>query len=1319
MSKRFGRYILHEEIGRGGMGAVYKAVDTTLKQEVALKIVLQQQNMKRFLQECSVMSNLQHPNIVNFLGFGESPYPYFTMEYISGVSLADLIREEKLSSLQVIDILIPICEALNYMHRHGILHRDIKPSNIMIAKNGVAKLMDFGLAKTHNEESLSKTGDIIGTLSYMSPEQISGSATQQSDIYSIGATMYEALTSKKLFDGETHASILFQVWHDDPTLLRQIDKRISPYVEAVCLKCLEKNPQKRYQNFSQLITDLKNLKRNRPVSAKKYNSARHFFHVMARYKVLSTVVFVSFVLLSVLSGYLFYFLQQAHDANTKVQQEKRAIAFTLANVALREAEEARQSSRWNHAGSLAGTALQFVQNYHDDSATSIRRQAKQHIKQALFHNKLLWKYPGVYARNKRIKLLLYSQDDEYLYVVEKDAITLWDVASAKLKMKFSIDGEISDASRAGKNIVVVIRDHVQKGTYLFDTTTHQLRQILKSYPGRFIANHKSLVACYQDKLHVVDLATSHSHTIKIPGLMRSLCIDQSNSWMAGILKNTIYVWDVQKRKLLHQFHCGKLERHIGFVTNGNLIFIDNGKMSTFHVASKKINQFRYIGTTTSLTVSPTAKKFAFVNEEFLFVFEWKNMQLVLNKKIPTPNYSISLKCCFTNKEDVFTCAEYSVARYDLKSGKKLNDISDVNNSVGTISWSPDSQKILTLNYDRMLRIWNAQNGELLYEIDSSNAFYGKFLDEQNFVVYCMEYSGTTRKKNKYLLFYRLSSNTPLRKVNIGDAAVDVTSKYIARYSDNHITVSTLSGRFVREISFKHPLKYIRFHPFNDSLVLATEKSVYLWKKKLLFLFHTDQPIVNIDYDASGNYALLQEENNNTLHIVDLRTAQRVKRLASNFKEIRGALFTKDVKKILCLSHNESFVMHSANGGITNIEKKTTAIAMNPQKNFIAKGFTNGALSVEVNMLCTKPFTSKNISAKEHTSKLSVINTRFSRDGALTVTSYDDHRVIIHDTTSFKPVEIHFKEDQTSVDFNVDNTLLMSMGGSAFHTYNVTTKESAKLIADKPGFFIKAIFHPQKQQQVFSTSLSKNIYEIRLWDLQTKRYQIIGKHRKFIVDFVVSEDATKLFALELFGNITVWDISKRQRIAELSLINRNDNRQNFLFLKKNFLVAVGFKTVFLWNLSSLKTRRQWNIPYTKSACLSYDGQYLLTATKTNVQVRKVASGELYKEFPVVATCISSHEFQHKYLLGKANGDTVVLDLDVVPDDIHLSSYYKDLFFVEQDEMKKSAFDFRSDFPGIFIEKILDREPQKLTEVLFGVYVDDSLQSKEGRFERLWY
>ncbi|BBM84699.1 serine/threonine-protein kinase [Candidatus Uabimicrobium amorphum] len=269
--KKFGKYVIEKELGRGGMGVVYKAYDLQLQRYVALKILLNvnQKSIRRLQNESVAMANIDHPNITRFYEFGSTPQPHFTMEFIEGTTLKALIAQKKIKQLFLINTLITVCDCLQEVHDKKILHRDLKPENIMVTKDGTPKIMDFGLAKFTNDETsnLSKTGDIVGTVHYMAPEQISGNVGMASDIYAVGATMYEALTFQKLFDGVSQANLIFQVLQVEPIPPREINPKISADLEEVCLKCLAKKPEMRYRNFRQLSTHLRKIKELRKSGA--------------------------------------------------------------------------------------------------------------------------------------------------------------------------------------------------------------------------------------------------------------------------------------------------------------------------------------------------------------------------------------------------------------------------------------------------------------------------------------------------------------------------------------------------------------------------------------------------------------------------------------------------------------------------------------------------------------------------------------------------------------------------------------------------------------------------------------------------------------------------------------------------------------------------------------------------------------------------------------------------------------------------------------------------------------------------------------------
>ena len=223
IGKTISHYKILEKLGEGGMGIVYKAQDIQLQRLVALKflpphVADHPEEKTRFIQEAQSASALNHPNVTTIYGIEESSEGLFiAMEYVEGKTLKQTIEKETLSIKKVLDIGIQVCEGLTAAHKKEIVHRDIKSDNIMVTKDGLAKIMDFGLAKLKGATKLTQTGSTLGTLAYMSPEQAQGEEVDhRSDIFSFGVVVYELLTGKLPFEGEHQAAIIYSIINENP-----------------------------------------------------------------------------------------------------------------------------------------------------------------------------------------------------------------------------------------------------------------------------------------------------------------------------------------------------------------------------------------------------------------------------------------------------------------------------------------------------------------------------------------------------------------------------------------------------------------------------------------------------------------------------------------------------------------------------------------------------------------------------------------------------------------------------------------------------------------------------------------------------------------------------------------------------------------------------------------------------------------------------------------------------------------------------------------------------------------------------------------------
>jgi serine/threonine protein kinase len=262
--ERFGNFRILGKLGKGGMGDIYKAMQEPLNRVVALKVLPPQlarddEFSRRFVVEAKAISRLSHQNIVNIYEFGEDGgYSFIAMQYIDGMDLGDYIYENKTITIpQIINFSKQICRGLRYAHSHEVVHRDIKPQNILLDKKDDIYITDFGIAKIFADTNITLAGSTVGTPEYMSPEQAQGkNIDAQSDIYSLGIVMYEMLTRKPPFIGNSSMAVAYKQVHEAPIPPSTKRKDIPPQLEMIVLKALRKEKRERYHTVDELLEHL-------------------------------------------------------------------------------------------------------------------------------------------------------------------------------------------------------------------------------------------------------------------------------------------------------------------------------------------------------------------------------------------------------------------------------------------------------------------------------------------------------------------------------------------------------------------------------------------------------------------------------------------------------------------------------------------------------------------------------------------------------------------------------------------------------------------------------------------------------------------------------------------------------------------------------------------------------------------------------------------------------------------------------------------------------------------------------------------------------
>ena len=323
-------YEILGELGRGGMGVVYKARHTKLGRLVALKMILAgghagESELARFRTEAEAIARLQHPNIIQIHEIGEHEgKPFFSLEYCSGGSLSQKINGTPLQPREAAQIMETLARAMHAAHTQGIIHRDLKPANVLLLKDGTPKITDFGLAKKLDDVGQTQSGAIMGTPSYMPPEQAAGKTKElgpAADIYALGAMLYELLTGRPPFKAATALDTIMQVVSNEPVPPSQLQSKVPADLETICLKCLHKEPAKRYASAQGMADDLRRFLNGEPITARPVGIAERAWRWCKRKPALASMIAALAAVIVIAFAVV---LWQLHETTTA--QRQRALA---------------------------------------------------------------------------------------------------------------------------------------------------------------------------------------------------------------------------------------------------------------------------------------------------------------------------------------------------------------------------------------------------------------------------------------------------------------------------------------------------------------------------------------------------------------------------------------------------------------------------------------------------------------------------------------------------------------------------------------------------------------------------------------------------------------------------------------------------------------------------------------------------------------------------------------------------------------------------------------------------------------------------------
>ncbi|MEQ9406100.1 MAG: protein kinase [Fuerstiella sp.] len=610
-----GEYEILDEIARGGMGVVFRARQQKLQRTVALKMILAGKladaaDVERFHREARAAGQLKHTNIVPVHEVGQHEgRHYFTMAFVEGRSLGEAIRDETLAPRTAAEIVRVTAQAVHYAHEQGIVHRDLKPANVLLDKDQQPHVTDFGLARmleSVDDESraeLTASGQILGTPSYMSPEQAAGKQEQvgpASDIYSLGAILYACLTGRAPFVADSPVDTLLQVMNKEPVSPRDLNPSVPKDLETICLKCLTKEPHRRYGSAEELADDLDRFLKGQPVLARPIGAIGRTVRWCRRNPVVASLLALVFMSMAVGTVVSVYYADAAgnlaaREAFERSQaEEARADAETQRDAANEARLLAEQRERETHDQLYVAHMNQAALAWENDNLRRVRQLLDQHVPGdgEPDRRKFVWHYLSrlvnsheyaVQTGDQKGHHLACSPDGRLIASCGETTVEIRDADSGDLLMQLDVqpgyEGDIAfspDGSRfvtGGFNRKLEVWDRESFQLLRTVSTPLGIRQIEFHPNGTLVACRHHDERTDRSQVSLIDIDSGETvHAIVRPGRFHTVCFRPDGRILAASsTAREVHFWDVRTGRMQTSWPCPNLTLALTYSPDGQRI----------------------------------------------------------------------------------------------------------------------------------------------------------------------------------------------------------------------------------------------------------------------------------------------------------------------------------------------------------------------------------------------------------------------------------------------------------------------------------------------------------------------------------------------------------------------------------------------------------------------------------------------------------------------------------------------------------------------------------------------------------------------------
>ena len=561
-------YELLRELGQGGMGVVYLARQVRLNRLVALKMIRSgslagTDELQRFQTEAEAVARLQHPNIVQVFEVGEHEgQPFFSLEFCPGGSLDKKLAGSPLPPREAASLVEMLSRAVQALHQANVIHRDLKPANILLAAEGTAKITDFGLAKKLDEASQTQTGSVVGTPSYMAPEQAEGKkgVGLAVDVYALGAILYECLTGRPPFKAATAMDTVQQVIHTEPVSPRQLQPQLPRDLETICLKCLQKEPRKRYASAAELAEDLRRWQAGEAVKARPVGKIERGLKWMRRHPAAATAyaLLLVVVVLGGLGGGAVWLWQSSEQAREHVAYEKRQ-----SEAARQEAERANRALAEIDYFHRVGRAYREWEEAEVASAEQLLQRCppEQRRWEWDYVHRLCHANLRTFTTDIQNKNEAFSTDGRRLATVSRDhTVKIWNTETGQLLAACRGHSNTVEDIAFSQDSLLLVSASLDQTVRLWDTQSGRevlaLRQTSAVTGAALSPDSQYVAACCGKEIKLWE--TRNHNEVRtftgLTGIVEDVAFSPNGQWLAGCSavagKVSVKVWETQTGKVV-------------------------------------------------------------------------------------------------------------------------------------------------------------------------------------------------------------------------------------------------------------------------------------------------------------------------------------------------------------------------------------------------------------------------------------------------------------------------------------------------------------------------------------------------------------------------------------------------------------------------------------------------------------------------------------------------------------------------------------------------------------------------------------------------